>query len=135
MPLHPSVYAELLAEKIRKHNAKVWLVNTGWTGGPSGVGERMKLSYTRKMFSEAIDGGLDNVEYVKDPIFGFEVPIQVENVPSKVLIPRYTWEDARDYDKKAQELAGMFTENFKQFENKCSSEIIAAAPKALWAHN
>jgi phosphoenolpyruvate carboxykinase (ATP) len=84
------------------------------------------------MLSEAIDGGLDEVEYIKDPIFGFDVPIQVHGVPSKVLIPRYTWNDAREYDKKAQELAGMFINNFKQFESKCSKEILATAPKALW---
>ena len=128
MPLHPSVYAELLAEKIRKHNAKVWLVNTGWTGGPSGIGERMKLSYTRKMLSEAINGGLDDVEFIKDSIFGFDVPIQVSGIPAKVLIPRYTWSDVREYDRKAQELADMFTNNFIQFEDKCSPDVINAAP-------
>ena len=132
MPLHPSIYAELLAEKIRKHNSRVWLVNTGWTGGPYGIGKRMKLKHTRTMLSEAIDGGLDEVEYIKDPIFGFDLPIQVHGVPSKVLIPRYTWNDEREYDKKAQELAGMFINNFKQFESKCSKEILATAPKVLW---
>lgn len=83
------------------------------------------------MLSEAIDGGLDKVEYVKDPIFGFDVPIQVDGVPSKVLIPRYTWQDARDYDNKADELAKMFIKNFKQFEDKCSKEILNAAPRVL----
>lgn len=131
MPLHPTVYAELLAEKIRTHKAKVWMVNTGWTGGPAGVGSRMKLSFTRKMLTEAIDGKLKNVEYVKDPIFGFDVPISVEGVPSKLLIPRYTWEDARDYDAKAQKLAEMFINNFKQFEDQASEAIRKAAPKVL----
>jgi len=131
MPLHPSVYAELLAEKIKKHNAKVWLVNTGWTGGVHGVGSRMKLSFTRKMLAHAIDGDLENVEYVKDPVFGFQIPISVEGVPSKILIPRYTWEDAHEYDKKAQQLAKMFVKNFEQFKDNCSAEILSAAPRIL----
>ena len=129
MPLHPTVYAELLAKKITKHKAKVWMVNTGWTGGEFGTGERIKLRYTRKMLSEAIAGKLDKVEYVKDPIFGFQVPIQVTDVPSKILIPRYTWDDAREYDKKAKELAQMFVNNFKQFESQASKEILSAAPR------
>ncbi|MCG8372447.1 MAG: phosphoenolpyruvate carboxykinase (ATP) [Balneolales bacterium] len=135
MPLHPSVYAELLAEKIRKHNAKVWLVNTGWTGGAYGVGSRMKLSYTRKMLTEAIDGKLEKVEYVKDPIFGFQIPIKVSGVSSKLLIPRYTWDDAHEYDRKAQQLAQMFIDNFEQFKDKCSDDINNAAPRVLWSTN
>ncbi len=135
MPLHPTVYAELLAEKIRKHESKVWLVNTGWTGGEYGTGSRMKLSYTRKMLTQAIDGKLDDVEYVKDPIFGFQVPISVDGVPSKILIPRYTWEDAHQYDMKAQKLAQMFINNFKQFEGVASKEIRSAAPRVLWSNN
>lgn len=131
MPLHPTVYAELLADKIREHGSKVWLVNTGWTGGAHGVGSRMKLSFTRKMLSEAIDGKLEDVEYVKDPIFGFQVPITVEGVPSKILIPRYTWDDAREYDKKANELAKMFVKNFEKFEDQASDDIRNAAPKAV----
>ena len=129
MPLHPTVYAELLSKKIKKHKAKVWMVNTGWTGGEFGTGERIKLHYTRKMLSEAIAGKLDKVEYVKDPIFRFQVPIQVSDVPSKVLIPRYTWDDAMEYDKKAKELAQMFVNNFKQFESQASKEILSAAPR------
>ncbi len=129
MPLHPTVYAELLADKIKKHKAKVWMVNTGWTGGEFGTGKRIKLQYTRKMLSEAIDGKLNNMEYVKDPIFGFQVPIQVPDVPSKILIPRYTWEDAMEYDKKAKELAQMFVYNFKQFESQASKSLLNAAPR------
>tara|TARA_Y100001935_G_scaffold238369_1_gene224805 strand:+ start:162278 stop:163933 length:1656 start_codon:yes stop_codon:yes gene_type:complete len=131
MPLHPTVYAELLAEKIRKHGSKVWLVNTGWTGGPTGVGSRMKLKYTRQMLTEAIDGKLDKVEYVKDPIFGFEVPISIKDVPSKLLIPRYTWEDALEYDKKANQLAQMFVKNFEQFADQASKDILNAAPRTV----
>lgn len=129
MPLHPTVYAELLAEKIKKHKVKVWMVNTGWTGGEFGVGERIKLRYTRQMLSQAIDGKLDKVEYVKDPIFGFQVPIQVSGVPSKLLIPRYTWDDAIDYDKKARKLAQMFVSNFDQFKDQANEHILQAAPR------
>ncbi|NBW70933.1 MAG: phosphoenolpyruvate carboxykinase (ATP), partial [Bacteroidetes bacterium] len=129
MPLHPTVYAELLAEKIKKHKVKVWMVNTGWTGGEFGVGERIKLKYTRQMLSQAIDGKLDKVEYVKDPIFGFQLPIQVSGVPSKLLIPRYTWEDAIEYDKKARKLAQMFVSNFEQFKSQASEQILQAAPR------
>lgn len=135
MPLHPTVYAELLAEKIRKHKSKVWLVNTGWTGGVHGVGSRMKLGYTRAMLTQAIDGKLDNVEYVNDPIFGFQIPIKVEGVPSKLLIPRYTWEDAHEYDRKAQQLAQMFVDNFKKYEGQASEDLKKAAPRVLWSNN
>lgn len=129
MPLHPTVYAELLAVKIRKHNAKVWLVNTGWTGGEYGTGSRMKLAHTRRMLSEAIAGNLENVEYVVDPKFGVKIPKTVDGVPSEVLIPRNTWKNKEDYDAKASKLAQMFNDNFKQFESAASKELIAAAPK------
>lgn len=129
MPLHPTVYAELLAKKIRKHNANVWLVNTGWTGGAYGEGHRMKLAYTRKMLSEALAGNLESVEYVTDSIFGVEVPTSVDGVPSEVLIPRNTWNDKEAYDAKAKKLAEMFIENFKQFEDEASDELLSAAPK------
>ena len=129
MPLHPTVYAELLAEKIRKHDAKVWLVNTGWTGGVYGVGSRMKLSHTRRMLSEAIAGNLADVEYVTDPVFGLEIPTSIDGVPDEVLIPRNTWSDAAAYDVKAKELAQMFIDNFVQFENQASEAILNAAPK------
>lgn len=129
MPLHPTVYAELLAEKIRKHDSKVWLVNTGWTGGPYGVGSRMKLAYTRRMLAQAIEGKLKDVEYIKDPIFGFQVPVEVDGVPSKLLIPRNTWNNGDEYDTKAKELANMFINNFKKFEAEASKGLMAASPK------
>lgn len=129
MPLHPTVYAELLAEKIRKHNSSVWLVNTGWTGGPYGIGSRMKLPYTRKMLSEAISGNLNNVEYTKDPVFGVMIPKAIDGVPSEVLIPKNTWSDKEAYEKKAKSLAQMFIDNFKQFEDEASDAILSAAPK------
>lgn len=129
MPLHPTVYAELLAEKIRKHNANVWLVNTGWTGGEYGVGHRMKLPHTRRMLKEAIEGNLDDVEFKTDPIFGLSIPQHVEGVPDSVLNPRDTWENAGAYDSKAKKLAKMFIDNFEQFADEASEELLAAAPK------
>ncbi|MFN1834347.1 phosphoenolpyruvate carboxykinase [Balneola sp. MJW-20] len=128
MPLHPTRYAELLAEKIKKHDSDVWLVNTGWTGGPDGIGHRMKLKHTRRMLSEALAGNLDNAEFVTDPIFGMAVPTSVNGVPSDVLIPRNTWDDKNAYDVKAKKLADMFIQNFKQFEDEASEELLAAAP-------
>lgn len=129
MPLHPTVYAELLAKKIRKHGSKVWLVNTGWTGGPFGIGSRMKLSYTRHMLDEAIAGKLDDVDYSEDPIFGLQIPSAIDGIPTKILTPRNTWADAAEYDVKAKQLAKMFVENFKQFEDHASKELLAAGPR------
>ena len=129
MPLHPTVYAELLAEKIREHDAKVWLLNTGWTGGPHGVGHRMKLSHTRQMLNEALEGNLDGAEIAYDPVFGLAIPTKVDGVPDEVLIPRNTWDDKDAFDKKAKELAGMFSKNFKEFEEAASQELIKAGPK------
>ncbi len=126
---HPSVYAELLGEKIKKHNAKCWLVNTGWSGGPYGVGSRMKIQYTRAMLNAALTGKLDDVEYVKDPFFNLNVPVSCEGVPAEVLNPRSTWEDKNAYDETAKKLANMFIENFKEFEEGTAEEIIAAGPK------
>lgn len=129
MPLHPTVYAELLAKKIRKHNSDVWLLNTGWTGGPYGEGHRMELSYTRQMLSEALEGNITDVEFKIDPIFGLAVPTEVSGIPDEVLIPRNTWDEKSAYDKKAKELAKMFAENFEQFEQEASEELIKAGPK------
>jgi phosphoenolpyruvate carboxykinase (ATP) len=128
MPLHPTVYAELLADKIRKHGSKVWLVNTGWTGGPYGVGSRMKLAYTRAMLTAAIAGDLDNVEYIEDPFFRLKMPVDVPGVPSKVLNPRDTWEDVEAYDKKAKQLAKMFKDNFEKYQQQASQVIVNAGP-------
>jgi len=130
MAHHPSVYAEMLGEKIEKHNVNCWLVSTGWSGGPHGVGSRMKIAYTRAMVNAALDGDLDDVEFVTDPIFGVEVPTTCPNVPDEVLIPRNTWSDTDAYDVQAKKLAGMFQENFKQFADRASDEIKAAGPKA-----
>lgn len=115
LPLHATVYAEMLGKKIDEHGAQVFLVNTGWTGGEYGVGSRMKLSYTRTMVRAAIEGKLKDVETATDAVFGLEIPTQIEGVPSEVLIPRNAWEDKEAYDQKAAELAQAFRENFQKF--------------------
>ncbi|MFY9234206.1 MAG: phosphoenolpyruvate carboxykinase (ATP) [Fimbriimonadaceae bacterium] len=115
LPLPPKVYAELLREKIARHGAQVWLINTGWTGGPYGVGHRMSLAHTRQLIRAAFGGELDGVEYVQDPVFGLAVPRQVPGVPSEVLLPRETWPDKTAYDAKARELFEMFENNYKKF--------------------
>ena len=129
MPLHPNVYAELLGKKIEEHDAKVWLVNTGWTGGPHGVGSRMKLPYTRRMVKAALAGELDDVATVVDPVFGLEIPTAIDGVPDEILVPRKTWSDPAAYDEQAQSLAKMFIESFEEFADGVSDEIKAAAPK------
>ena len=128
MALSPSVYAQLLGEKVQRHKADVWLVNTGWTGGPYGTGQRMKIAYTRAMVHAALDGSLTNVPSVRDPVFGLMVPKSCPDVPSQVLDPRSTWKDSVAYDLQAQKLAAMFRENFKQFEADVKPEIREAAP-------
>ncbi|WP_342045065.1 phosphoenolpyruvate carboxykinase (ATP) [Bacillus sp. OTU530] len=123
LPLNASRYAEMLGEKIEKHNANVFLVNTGWTGGEYGVGQRMNLSYTRAMVKAALNGELDNVETGKDDIFGLEIPLHVPGVPDGVLMPEQTWADKEAYKAKALDLASKFKENFKKFTG-VSEEIV-----------
>ncbi len=130
MVLHPSRYAELLAERIRKHKVNCWLVNTGWTGGPYGVGKRMKINHTRAMLNAAIEGKLDNVFYEPDPIFGVQVPTECPGVPDEVLNARNTWDDKEAYDKSAEHLAGLFEKNFRDYADKCADKVAAAGPKA-----
>jgi phosphoenolpyruvate carboxykinase (ATP) len=127
---HPGVYAELLRQRIAEHNANCWLVNTGWSGGPYGEGQRMKIAHTRAMVRAALDGRLSNVATEPDPIFGVHVPTSCPDVPSEVLKPRNTWQNSEAYDVKARHLARLFTENFKQFESGVSDEVKAAGPKA-----
>lgn len=129
MPLHPTVYAELLAKKIREHNSTVWLLNTGWTGGAYGEGHRMKLRNTRQMLSEALEGNLEDATFENDPVFGLAIPTKVQGVPTEVLVPRNTWSDKDAYDQKAEKLAAMFADNFKQFEDQASAELVEAGPK------
>jgi phosphoenolpyruvate carboxykinase (ATP) len=117
LPLPATVYAEMLGKKIAEHNSQVFLVNTGWTGGEYGVGNRMKLAYTRAMIQAALEGELNHVETVKDSIFGLDIPLHVAGVPDEVLQPNKTWSDEAAYEQKAKELAGKFRENFKKFAN------------------
>ena len=129
MPLHPTKYAEMLSAKMKENDVNVWLVNTGWTGGPYGIGSRMKLRYTREMISSALEGKLEDVELVEHPIFGLQMPVECENVPSEVLNPRNTWKDKEAYDKKANTLANSFQKNFAKFEKQANEEIMSGAPK------
>jgi phosphoenolpyruvate carboxykinase (ATP) len=128
MPMHPGVYADLLSAKMAEHGATAWLINTGWSGGPYGVGNRMKIRYTRAMLNAALDGMLDDVQFVIDERFGFEIPITCPDVPSEILIPRDTWSDKNEYDAIADNLAKMFNQNFERYASGVSSEVNSAAP-------
>ena len=130
MPLHPTRYAEMLSAKMQEAGVNVWLVNTGWTGGSYGTGSRMKLKYTRAMITEALEGRLNNVEFVQHPIFGLSMPTTCENVPDEVLNPKDTWSDKNAYDAKAMELANSFRKNFAQFEEFANEEIMNGGPIA-----
>lgn len=129
LPLHPTRYAEMLGKKMEEQAVKVWLVNTGWTGGPYGKGSRMKLKYTRAMITAALEGTLDNAGYRKHSIFHFEIPATCPGVPSEVLSPRETWKDDKGYYAKANLLAEAFNKNFEQFSAFASEEIMQASPK------
>ena len=115
---------------MRKHNVNVWLINTGWTGGSYGTGNRMKLSYTRAMITAALTGQLDAVSYETHEVFGLHFPTTCPNVPAEVLNPRNTWADKAAYDTKANNLAAQFVKNFEKYADKANAEILAAAPKA-----
>ena len=130
LPLDPSRYAKMLGEKIARHGSKVWLVNTGWTGGPYGVGKRMKISYTRAMIRAVLSGALDHVEYRRHPIFNLDIPTSCPEVPADVLNARNTWVNVADYDAQAAKLAAMFVENFRAFEAGVSKAVLAAGPNA-----
>jgi phosphoenolpyruvate carboxykinase (ATP) len=129
MPLHPGVYAEMLGEKIQRHGAKVWLINTGWSGGPHGVGSRMKLAYTRRMVTAALAGELDSVETGADPIFGVHIPKAVEGVPTEILTPKNTWQDPQAFDQAAARLAKMFQDNFEKYADGVSEAVRGAGPR------
>jgi phosphoenolpyruvate carboxykinase (ATP) len=128
LPLHPDVYAKFLGEKIARHDARVWLVNTGWSGGPYGIGKRMKIEHTRAMIRAALAGALDAVRFERDPIFNVDVPTSCPDVPREALTPRSTWADPEEYDRQAGRLAKMFHENFKSFEDRVSPDVRAAGP-------
>ena len=130
LPLHPTKYAAMLGEKLHNHpDVNVWLVNTGWTGGPYGVGSRMKLSYTRAIITAALEGQLDAVAYESHPVFGFAMPSECPAVPAELLNPRNTWEDKIAYDNQCEKLAALFNTNFEKFADSANDEIKAAAPK------
>ena len=129
LPLQPSRYAKMLGELIARHQVGVWLVNTGWTGGPYGTGRRIKISHTRAMIRAVLSGALDRVAYENDPVFNLEVPRTCPDVPADVLKPRTTWTDPAAYDVQAAKLAKMFAANFKTFEPDVTAEVKAAGPR------
>ncbi len=129
LPRHPGVYADMLGEKLREHGAKVWLVNTGWSGGGHGVGSRMKLAHTRAMVNAALAGDLEGAEFASDPVFGVDVPVSVPGVPDEVLRPRDTWADGEAYAAAAAELAAMFKANFEKFADDAGEAVSAAGPR------
>lgn len=129
MPLHPYVYADLLRKKIEEHKVDCWLVNTGWVGGPYGVGHRISIKYTRALLNAALDGKLAKVNFITDPVFGFQIPTECEGVPSEILNPIDSWQDKAEYMKKYEALAQSFVDNFKKYEDGVSKDVLAAAPK------
>jgi len=128
---HPYLYAELLKQKIEKHGAKVWLVNTGWVGGKFGVGKRISIRHTRNMLNAVLDGKLDNVNYRKDKLFNFDIPLTCPNVPDDVLDPENAWGNKEEYWMKYDALASRYIENFKLFSEGCPEEIVVVGPKRL----
>jgi phosphoenolpyruvate carboxykinase (ATP) len=131
LPLPPQVYSQLLGERLAKHGARCYLVNTGWSGGPYGVGERMNIDYTREMVRAAIRGDLEGVEHVADPIFGLHVPRHCPGVPDEVLQPRATWRDPEQYDRKARQLAAQFERNFAKYASDVPAEVRQAGPRTF----
>lgn len=131
LPLHPGKYAEMLGKKMQQHKVNVWMINTGWSGGPYGIGHRIKLSYTRAMITAALNGELDNVAYEKHPVFVVMMPVNCPNVPVEILNPKNTWDDKAAYDVKANELAKQFIKNFEKYASGVSNEILDAAPKTV----
>jgi phosphoenolpyruvate carboxykinase (ATP) len=131
MPLHPTEYAKLLGEKMENHKANVWLVNTGWSGGPYGVGSRIKLKYTRAMIKAALSGKLDNVAYHSHPGFGVHIPESCPEVPQEILDPKNTWDDKKAYDEMVNQLADQFTKNFENFAEFATVAIKAGSPQPV----
>ena len=129
MVRHPFVYAQLLAKKIKEHKANCWLVNTGWTGGPYGVGSRMSIEFTRALLRAALDGSLRKAAVRSDPIFGFLVPAECPGVPAEILDPRGTWSSSSGYDEHARKLAELFQKNFAKFKDQSSKNVPEAGPQ------
>jgi phosphoenolpyruvate carboxykinase (ATP) len=128
LPLHPTIYADLLRQKLDQHKAKVWLVNTGWTGGPFGVGRRIELHYTRSIVHAILNGQIDDSETFQDPVFGLHIPTHVPHVPDRVLTPRDTWQDRSAYDAKAADLAHRFMANFEKYSKLAGEQVMAGGP-------
>ena len=128
MPLGATCYSSMLSEKIRRHSARCYMVNTGWSGGPYGVGDRIDLVHTREMVRVAIAGRLDGVETHPDPVFGLNVPASVPGVPGGILDPRETWPDKDAYDEQAKKLAGLFRANFEGFAGEVAEDVRRAGP-------
>jgi len=131
MPMHPSVYANLLSKKVAENNASCWLLNTGWVAGGYGNSKRIKIRWTRALLNAALDGTLNNTEFVVDQRFGFEIPSTCEGVPSEILNPKTTWENDAEFEAVADKLALMFQDNFKQFASGCSDTVLDSAPRVL----
>ena len=131
MPMHPSVYANLLSKKVAENNASCWLLNTGWVAGGYGNSKRIKIRWTRALLNAALDGTLNNTEFVVDQRFGFEIPATCEGVPSEILNPKTTWENDAEFEAVADKLALMFQDNFKQFASGCSDTVLDSAPRVL----
>ena len=131
MPRHPSIYANLLSDKIRDNDAKCWLINTGWVAGGYGESSRIKIKWTRALLNAALKGDLDDVVFVKDRRFGFSVPTTCEGVPDSILQPRETWNDKKKFDNVADLLARMFIENFEQYKEGVSDEVMSSSPIVL----
>ena len=128
LPLPATTYSTMLSERLREHGTRCYLINTGWSGGPYGVGSRIDISATRRMVTAVIEGKLDEAETRQDPVFGLNVPKEVSGVPTEVLDPRGTWEDKDAYDEQAQKLADLFKQNFTKFESEVSEEVRKAGP-------
>ncbi|WP_166245026.1 phosphoenolpyruvate carboxykinase (ATP) [Paenibacillus turpanensis] len=128
LPLHPTVYASMLGDKLDRHQSRVYLVNTGWSGGPYGVGRRMNLSYTRAIVSDALSGEMEQASFTPDPVFGFLCPDAVTGVPSELLQPRNTWQNAEEYDAKAKELAARFIANFEKY-GEAGESLLSGGPR------
>ena len=128
LPLHPGRYADLLGARIRQQGVKVWLINTGWSGGPFGKGSRINLAYTRAMITAVLENALDDLEYRVHPIFGVAMPLSCPRVPTELLNPRQTWPDTAAYDEMADKVAGWFISNFEKYASGVSREILNAAP-------
>lgn len=129
MVQHPTVYSKLLGRRIAEHDVTCWLVNTGWTGGPYGVGNRMAIAYTRAMVNAALGGALANASFSAEPFFGLAIPNEVPQVPAEVLYPRNAWSDKAAYDVQAKKLASLFYENFKRFESQANDAVKRVAIK------